>query len=331
MNISARRATTAIAAALLAMAVGDAANATSLRIAGQHPLDNIATKVLEETIKEIEAANVDLDIKLFPAGQLGSGEQVFGDVARGVIDMGHTFIYSHNDPILEINSMPYLVGTYDQMRKVYSPGSNFYRVYEEHLAAQDIKLLGVFAEGFIGVGTTKKPDNATTVGPKNVNIRIFSAEVAKLTTDAMGFQSTTVNWSDVVPALQQGVVDGAIGGTAETNLTVLGDSVKFFIPYNTFVENTAFYIGTKVWEGLNAEQQKVMTEAFANASRKSFDLSEKVDKEYIGKLGEAGIEVIALSDDEINAIADHVRTEVWPKLEDKFGKELLEQLKQDTQ
>ena len=322
---------TAALAALLAMTCVGASGATELKIAGQHPLDNIATKVLEETIAEIDAANVDLNIKLFPAGQLGSGEQVFGDVAQGVIDMGHTFIYSHNDPLLEINSMPYLVGTYDQMRKVYSPGSNFYRVYEERLAAQDIKLLGVFAEGFIGVGMTKKPDNPKTIGPKNANIRIFSAEVAKLTTAAMGFNSTTVNWSDVVPALQQGIVDGAIGGTAETNLTVLGDSVKYFIPYNTFVENTAFYIGTKAWENLNAEQQEVMTKAFANASRKSFDLSEQVDKEYMGKLGENGIEVIALSDEELNAIADHVRTEVWPALESKFGKELLEQLKQDTQ
>ncbi len=330
MNIRTYGATAAFAA-LLAMVPAGASNAADLRIAGQHPLDNIATKVLQETIEEIAAANVDLNIKLFPAGQLGSGEQVFGDVAQGVIDMGHTFIYSHNDPILEINSMPYLVGTYDQMRKVYSPGSNFYRVYEERLAAQDIKLLGVFAEGFIGVGATKKPDNATTIGPKNINIRIFSAEVAKLTTDAMGFRSTTVNWSDVVPALQQGIVDGAIGGTAETNLTVLGDSVKYFIPYNTFVENTAFYIGTKVWESLNAEQQKVLSDAFAKASRKSFDLSEQVDTEYMRKLGENGIEVIALSDDELNAIAGHIRAEVWPKLESKFGKELLEQLKQDTQ
>lgn len=330
MNIRAYGISAALAALLAVTSVGTA-SAVDLRIAGQHPLDNIATKVLEETIKEVEAANVDLNIKLFPAGQLGSGEQVFGDVVQGVIDMGHTFIYSHNDPILEINSMPYLVGTYDQMRKVYSPGSNFYRVYDERLAAQDIKLLGVFAEGFIGVGTTKKPDNPTTTGPKNVNIRIFSAEVAKLTTDAMGFNSTTVNWSDVVPALQQGIVDGAIGGTAETNLTVLGDAIKYFIPYNTFVENTAFYIGQKKWDSLNPEQQKVLSEAFAKASQKSFDLSEQVDKEYMGKLGENGIEVIALSDDELMAIAGHIKAEVWPKLENKFGKELLEQLQQDTQ
>ena len=92
--------------------------------------------MLQETIKKIEDAGVDIEIRLFPAGQLGNGEQVFGDVAQGVIDVGHTFIYSHNDPVLEINSLPYLVGTYEEMREVYSPGSNFYRIYEASLANQ---------------------------------------------------------------------------------------------------------------------------------------------------------------------------------------------------
>ena len=59
-------------------------------------------------------------------------------------------IYSHNDPVLEINSLPYLVGNYEEMEKIYSPGSHFYRIYEERLAMQGLKLLGVFAEGFIG-------------------------------------------------------------------------------------------------------------------------------------------------------------------------------------
>ncbi len=154
--------------------------ATKLRLAGQHPIEHNATKVLKETIKKIEDAGVDIKIKLFPAGQLGNGEQVFGDVAQGVIDIGHTFIYSHNDPVLEINSLPYLVGNYEEMRKVYSPGSNFYRVYEERLANQGLKLLGVFAEGLIGVGAAKKPTNPTTVGDKGLNIRVWFAWIPTL-------------------------------------------------------------------------------------------------------------------------------------------------------
>ena len=32
------------------------------------------------------------------------------------------------------------------------------------------RTLGIFIEGFIGVATAKAPDNATTTGPKGVNM-----------------------------------------------------------------------------------------------------------------------------------------------------------------
>lgn len=323
--------TAALAVLLVGASFAPSAAATKLRLAGQHPVDHNATLVLKETIKKIEDAGVDIEIRLFPAGQLGNGEQVFGDVAQGVIDIGHTFIYSHNDPVLEINSLPYLVGTYEEMQKVYSPGSNFYRIYEESLANQGLKLLGVFAEGFIGVGTSEEPTNPTVIGDKGLNIRVWSAEVGRLTAQEMGFRTTTMNWGDVIPAIQQGVIEGVIGGTAESNYTVFGDAVKYFIPYKAFVENTAFYIGQTTWDSLTQEQQAVLSEAFAQASRDSFALSERVDEEYIQRLPEIGIQIIPVSEMEISAIADHVRATVWPAMEDKLGKDIIDQMKADVQ
>ena len=242
-----------ISALLTGASVTPADAVTMLRLAGQHPVDHNATLIQKEAIAKIEGAGVDIEIKLFPAGQLGNGEQVFGDVAQGVIDIGHAFIYSHNDPVLDISSLPYLVGTYEEMRKVYSPGSNFYRIYEERLANQGLKLLGIFAEGFIGVGTSERPTNPTVIGDKGLTIRIWSAEVARLTAQDMGFNTHTMNWGEVVPAIQQGVIEGWIGGTAELNYTAMQDAVKFFTPYNAFVENTAFYIGQEKWDSLTGE------------------------------------------------------------------------------
>ena len=319
----------AAATLVLMHATGAGAADVKLRLAGQHPVDHNATLVLKETIAAIEGAGVGISIKLFPAGQLGVGEVVLDDVAQGVIDIGHTFIYSHNDPVLEINSLPYLVGTYEEMEKIYSPGSHFYRIYEERLAIQGLKLLGVFAEGFIGVGSTRAPENAGTTGDKGLNIRVWSAEVGRLTAQAIGFKTTTMNWGDVPAAIQQGVVDGVIGGTAESNYYVFGDVVKFFTPYNAFVENTAFYIGQARWDSLTPEQRKAMADAFAEASAQSFALSRSVDAEYIERLPEKGIEVVALSGEEVAGLAAHVRDNVWPALEEKLGKELLDQIKSD--
>ena len=94
----------------------------SLKIAGQHPIDHFGTDALNQIEADVEAANVGLSAKTLPAGQLGYGEQVFGDVAAGAIDIGHASIYSHNDPRLEINWLPFLISTYNQMRAAFSPG-----------------------------------------------------------------------------------------------------------------------------------------------------------------------------------------------------------------
>ena len=331
MTILTRFATRTAVATVIAAAMTFPAIAAevSLKIAGQHPVDHYGTTALKQIEKELEAAGVGLSVKLFPAGQLGNGEEVFGDVARGVIDIGHTFVYSHNDPKLEINSIPYLVSNYDQMEKVFSPGSVFYTTFEELLDNQDIKLLGIFVEGFIGVATANEPANATTTGAKGLNIRVWSAEAARSAAITMGFNTTTMGWGDVVPAITQGTVDGLIGGTAESYYTIMQDAIKYYIPYNAFVENTAYYMSKKTWGELDEPQRAAIVSAFQSASQASFSKTEELDTFYTAKLIEAGITVVAISDAERAAIASAVQAETWPLLEENLGKDLLDALKAD--
>lgn len=319
-----------VAALGLSVLVATAHADTRLRIAGQHAPDHNATVALKQIEKELEGAGVGLRVQLFPAGQLGTGEQVFGDVIKGSIDIAHTFVYSHNDPQLEINSIPYLVENYVQMRKVFTPGSNFYKTFAALLDKQGVRLLGIFGEGFIGAGTTKMPKDAKGVGAKGLNIRVWSARVAKETTQDIGYKTTTIDWGDAFAAIQQGVVDGLIGPTPEAAYTTFRDALKIFISYNAFVENTAYYMNKKSWAKLNDKQKAVVANAFSKAALGSFATSEKNDREFTAKLAGAGIEIVELSDAERKAIANHVRATTWPKFEKVFGKELLEALKADS-
>ena len=332
MKLLDRIAATMAAVVLIAGAFPSSADADEvrLRISGQHPIDHFGTAALNQIKADLDAAQVGLNVRLFPAGQLGYGEQVFGDVAAGAIEVGHTFIYSHNDPRLEINGLPFMVSSYDQMRTAFSPGSAFYTTFEELLDNQGVKLLGIFVEGFISVATARAPDNVASTGPKGVNIRIWSAEVAHSAVTAMGFNTTTMNWGDVPAAIQQGTVDGLVGGTAESYYTIFRDVITHFIPYNAFVENTAYYMNEGVWERLNAEQQEAVTAAFQKASAWSFDQTEKVDVEFTQKLTDYGIEVVAITDEERAAMGAEVLSQVWPLLEEKFGSDLMARLQADS-
>ena len=53
------------------------------------------------------------------------------------------------------------------------------------------------------------------------------------------------------------------------------------------------------------------------------------DEGYISKLKESGWEVLDLSDAERAALADHIKTVVWPGVEETVGKDIVDRLRAD--
>ena len=320
------------AAIVASLATAAAAADRTLKLAGVLPVEHYGHKMLEQIKTDIEAANVGLTVKLFPAGQLGSGEELLEDTIRGNIDLVHAFVYAHKDPALEVNSLPFLVSSWDELQRVYgSKDSAYSQIMSEVLDRIGLKFLGNVAEGFIGVVATKKPDNHASVGAKNVNIRVWSSQVAKMATESIGFNTTTMNWAEVFAAVQAGAVDGAICCTPQVTYTVFAQSDvgKYFIPYNAFVEASTYYASKKTWEKLDANQQAAVQAAIDRASASFNAWARENDEGYITKLKEAGWEVLTLTDEERGAIAEHIKANVWPEVEKTVGKDVVDRLTAD--
>lgn len=97
------------------MSTAALADDVKLRFAGVFPIDHQGTKMMEQIAADVAAADVGLNIEVFPANQLGSGEALFEDVARGNIDIAAAFTYADTDPRLELISMPFLLSGWDDM------------------------------------------------------------------------------------------------------------------------------------------------------------------------------------------------------------------------
>lgn len=304
----------------------------TLKFAGVLPLEHYAHKMMEQIKSDVEAANVGLKVKLFPASQLGTGEELLEDTIRGNIDLVHAFVYAHKDPVLDINSLPFLVSSFDEMVKVYgSKDSAYTRIMSETLNKLELKLLGNVAEGFIGVVSTKKPDNYDTSGPKNIHIRVWGSQVAKAATESIGYKTTTMNWAEVFSAIQAGTVDGAICCTAQSTYTVFAQSDvgKYFIPYNAFVEASTYYASKKTWDKLSGKQQAAVQSAVDRAASSFNNWARQNDETYIAKLKQSGYEVLELTAEQRGVLADHIRSVVWPQVEQTVGKEIIDRLKAD--
>lgn len=318
-----------VGAAVTTLAVSAPVQAdTTIRIAGTHAPDQYASQVLQDIKKRLENADVGLKVKVFPASQLGSGEQLLGDAIRGSIDIVHAYVYSHKDPVLELSSLPYLFTSYDQMATAYKPGSVYYDTIESRMDRMGLKLLGITGEGLIGVMASKKPENVNTTDKKGMNIRVWSSPAAQSATQTMGYNTTTIDWGDAFAAIQQKVVDGMIGATPEATYATFKEAIKYYIPYNTFVESTSYYASEKTWnKKLNQEQRDLIQKVFAEEAAKFVDWSRTNDAKYLAKLEEFGVEVLPVSKADLDSIANQVRDTTWPLMEERIGKELMQQVR----
>ncbi len=285
---------------------------------------------IKDAVEKGTEGRVVLDV--FPANQLGDYTQVFEEIRRGTIEMGLIFLPSQFDPMLEVGSLPFLAETSEGMQKQLSPGSVVYSIIESSLEKLGVHLLRLYGDGFVGVGLAKKPDNPLQAGAaKNAMIRVAPLAVYKETAEDLGFRTTTIPYADTYTSIQTGVCDGWIGGSSQINYLSFRDVIKYYIPYNCLFDQTAYIVSTKVWERISPEDQQVLINAVNEQADKSFLESNAEDMEYQKKLAEAGVEIISIPEKEMAELAEHIRNITWPKLEEIYGKETLEKIKESLQ
>ncbi|MFT4727324.1 MAG: TRAP-type C4-dicarboxylate transport system substrate-binding protein [Granulosicoccus sp.] len=315
----------------LTIAVSSSAFAADVRLklAGTYPAAHFGNEIMENMVKEIEDAGVGLKVKYFPASQLGSGEELIEDAIRGNVDMVQAFIYAQSDPRLEIMNLPGLVTTFEEMKEVYgNPESNLNVLMRGILDDLGLVFLNNTAEGLIGVVAEKKPLDPNGLGDKGMNIRVWSSEVAKKTTESLGYRTTTMNWAEVLPALQSGIIDGAICCTPEWAYTTFAKAGigSYYVPVNTAVEASSIYASKKSWGKLNDEQRDVISAASAKAAATVIDLAWERSDGFIKQMEDAGWEILNFTAEERTAMVDHIKKDVWPELGEVIGQETMDQL-----
>ncbi len=306
------------------------ADDVTLRFAGVFPIDHQGTITMQQVADEVAAADVGLTIELFPANQLGSGEALFEDVARGNIDLAAAFIYADTDPRLEFLSMPFLVSGWEDMNSIMrNMDSQYNQILQEITDEYGVRVLAQNPEGFVGVVATKEPTNWNTFDDKGMNIRVWSSTVVKSMMEMIGFQATTMAWGDIFPAIQSGIVDGAICCTKTATYTIFAQSDvgTHFVEYNAISELTSFYASQRSLDKLTPEQVEVLQAAMTKASDDFFAYNRENDDAFAQKLLDSGYTILSLNEEDQAAMATKVRDEIWPMMADSVGQDIIDRLK----
>jgi len=225
--------------------------------------------------------------------------------------------------------MPFLLGGWDDMDKTLrNMDSEFNTILQEITDEYGVRVMAQNPEGFIGIVASQEPENWNTFDDKGMNIRVWSSSVVKSMVEELGYQATTMAWGDIFPALQAGIVDGAIccTKTATYSIFAKSDVGTHFVEYNSISELTTFYASQRTLDKLNDEQRAALQAAMSKASDDFFNYNRENDAGFGQKLLDKGYTILGLRDEDQAAMAKHIQESVWPSMAKSVGQDIIDRL-----
>lgn len=266
-----------------------------------------------------------VQVEVYPGGQLGDYETVLDEVMSGTIDMAFQSSNDKYNPICAASILPYMCLDYDDLPVLYARDGYLCKQFDKAYQETGVKFLGLFTEGFQGIGSKTDIQNAAdpTAQKKKYLLRTAPIKMLTDTFSAQGFSVSTLAYSETLTGLQTGVVDGWVGGTPLVNHESFSDIIKKFYFYKTYVESSHYIMNLDRFNSLPKEYQKVIMDAVAAEQEKSYTLAEKKDNEGLKKLNEDGIETVTFTDEQLKKISNSVRQTVFDKARKTMGDEFI--------
>lgn len=301
-----------------------------LKFAGQNASDHPATDIMNKIAEKIaKGTDGRIEVKVYPANQLGDYSLVYEEQIRGTIDMSLISVPSQFDARMELIYINGYVSGYENAKKVFAQDGWIFKKMNEFNERLGVKLLGFYVEGMIGTGTTKPANEPLTPGvDKGVLVRVPNMDVYNLAAQAMGYNTQTVPYADVYQAIQTGVVDGVNGYPVAAAYTALGDVLEHWYMTNYSIEVLNIMISGKTWAKIKPADQAVIEKIMAEATTSSIENAQSVDQHYMDLMEKKGIEVHTYTEEELKPIMKACAT-TWPKLEKNMTKELMDEFRKE--
>ena len=283
---------------------------------------NIGAKKWAELVKE--RTNGRVEITTFPNEQLSSGNQQKGieQVAAGVTgaSLHSTIIYSVIEPKLAVVSMPWIMPNNAAVDKAMkgAPGEKV----KDLIRAKGIEPLAFGENGFRHWTNSKRP-LATPDDMKGLKIRVPGMKMYISLFKAMGADPTSMSFSEVFTALQQGTVDGQENPISVIYTTKLNEVQKYMTICNYSYDPIVLGVNKKLWDSIDKDTQAIMKKAGEEAMALNIKLTREDEAKQLDEMKKKGLQVNVLTPEQIKVFQASV-TSVYKEQESVIGKDLLD-------
>ena len=272
-----------------------------------------------QLVSERSGGNV--TVAVFPNDQLANGNASRGIemIASGSIDLAAyaTCTLAVIDEKLPVATIPWIFDDYAQAREVIDTTGGEY--YAQRLAMKGMTYLGSFHNGFRQI-TNSKHEVTTPADMENLKIRVPGSVVYMGFFRALGADPTSMNWSEVFTAIQQGTIDGQENGVSITSTSKMQEVQDYLTMWNYSYENDLFVANTEIWESLEPQTQELLQECATEACEWGRDVLEEEEAEILKEFEAAGMTITYLTEEE-QAAFDEAIASFKAEMEAYFGPE----------
>jgi TRAP-type C4-dicarboxylate transport system substrate-binding protein len=311
----------------------DAENPMVFRLASDAPVDHMSTRLNEQLVELVaERTEGRVEIAYYPASQLGSYETVYEEVILGSVDSAQITVPDASDARLGAAYLPYYATGFEDGKLLFGADSYMVSVMQDICAEQNVNFIGFVCEGFIGMGVKKDPLDVMVPGAnKDLALRSPAMATFRVVQEDLGYNPTTITYAEVPTALQTGVVDGWIGGTANMNYAWVGEIITKMYYNWLHLEATAYVVSEVSLAKLTDEDKQIVIDCYTEMSAESFNVAEANEADYQKMLvDDYGVDVYIFSEEEVAEQAKFVRETTWPKLEELLTKELMDNFRAEV-
>jgi TRAP-type C4-dicarboxylate transport system substrate-binding protein len=276
---------------------------TQLKASHQWPAGkgDVRDEMVQIIAREVVAADVDLDVRIYPAASLFKPTQQWDAMVQGQLDISAFPLdyASGKHPQFSATLMPGLVKNHDHAKRL-----NDSAFMEDIKQIIDEAGIMVLSDAWLAGGFASKGDCVLEPGNAQGKVMRAAGPAFEQMLAAAGASINAMPSSEIYTGLQTGVLDAVNTSSGSfvsyriyeqvDCLTPPGDLALWFMYEPILMSKDSF-------EELTPEQQQALLDAGQKAEDYFFDAAKGLDDELVETFEKAGVEVTAMDQDQFNA------------------------------
>lgn len=241
-----------------------------------------------------EATDGAVKMVIHPGGALGiRANESLRAVEDGAVPAAEYALFQNvgDLPILGIESIPFLVSNYGELRRLHDLVRP---VWEEQLSKRNQLVLYIVpwpSQNFF----TKVPME-TAADLEGVRMRVYDANTSKMISN-LGMAPQQMNNPDIIPALATGRLDAVMTSGSTAAAQKYWEFLKHTYNTNHLWASNAMAVNMDMWNQVSPENQKIILDLAAKMEPTFWEISEAEHATRMEQLKENGMTVSAPSEE----------------------------------